>query len=291
MPAMTLSLATIRDAVDIATALTHSWFRGHANAVDSLTPRVYRPEFDDEILRAFRPNAELDFIERFQRDSPTMASVSLPETSDLLGWLTVMQHYRTPTRLLDWTENALVALYFAIREEPHKDAELWAMLPWALNKASGLGWGFPVLGNNPVLNYLVREPYWAGTPEALANEVGLPAPQLRPVAIMPRRTFGRMVAQRSVFTIHPRPGAGQTIIDALPDPKHLVRYLIPAASKPQLLSDLDRLGISHQSVMPDLEGLSQQIVYEHRIVAYGASDPPKASGVVRPASATDAPPN
>jgi hypothetical protein len=282
MPAMTLKLATIGDAVSIATVLTHSWFRGHAKAVDALTPRVFRPEFDDEIIRAFRPNAELDFIERFQRDSPTMASVTLPEKSDLLGWLAVMQHYRTPTRLLDWTESALAAVYFAVREEPKEDAELWAMLPWALNKASDIGWGFPIIGNNPVLDFLIREPYWAGSPEGLAKQVGLAAPQLRPVAIMPRRTFARMVAQRSVFTIHPRTGAGQTIIDALPDPTHLVRYLIPATQKAQLMSDLDRLGVNHQSVMPDLEGLSQQIIYEHRIVAYGAPDPPGASGVVRP---------
>jgi len=268
--------------VCIATELTHSWFRSHAIAVDSLTPRVYRPEFDDEILRAFRPNAELDFIERFQRDSPTMTGLDLPDKTDLLGWLAVMQHYRTPTRLLDWTENALVALYFAVRDAPKQDGELWAMLPWALNKAAGTGWGFPMLDNNPVVDYLIREPYWAGSPEELAKDVGLETPQLRPVAIMPRRTFSRMVAQRSTFTIHPRPGAGQNISDVLPDAKNLVRYLIPAGDKQQLLSDLDRLGINHQAVMPDLEGLSQQIIFEHRIIAYGAPEPPKCSGLVRP---------
>jgi hypothetical protein len=90
-----------------------------------------------------------------------------------------------------------------------------------------------------------------------------------------------MVAQRSTFTIHPRPDAGQNISDVLPDAKNLVRYLIPATDKQQLLSDLDRLGINHQAVMPDLEGLSQQIIYEHRIIAYSAPEPPKCSGLVR----------
>lgn len=278
MPVTTYKLETIGDAVDIATTLTHSWFRGHSQVVGSLTPRVFRGEIDDEIIRAFRPEFELGFIERFQIDSPTLSSVDLPDSTDLLGWLAVMQHYRAPTRLLDWSESALTALYFAVADEPQEDGELWAMLPWALNKEAGAGWGLPIIGASPTLNFLVREPYWAGSADALATEVGIPRPQVRPIAVVLRRTFARMRAQHSVFTIHPRPLDGNTISEILADEKHLVRYVIPAAQKRDLLADLDRLGVNHQSVMPDLEGLSRQIVYDHRVVAAGATDPPKASG-------------
>lgn len=283
MPVKTFKLETIADAVAIATTLTCSWFRGHTRAVGELIPRVYRREFDNEIQRAFRPTPELGFIERFQRDSPTMASVDLPDKTDQLGWLAVMQHYQTPTRLLDWTESPLVALYFAVRDEPKQDAELWAMLPWALNMEAGIGWGLPILANAPALRYLVHEPYWAGTAEALAKKEGLDAPQQRPLAVLLRRTFARMVAQRSAFTIHPRPLDGHAITAILSDAKHLVRYLVPAARKVDLLAALDRLGINHQSVMPDLEGLSKQIVYESRIIGYSPPDPPQASGSVETA--------
>jgi len=250
--------------------------------VKALTPRVFRLEFDDEILRAFRPRVELDTIERFKQDAPTLTDGTLPKEDDYLAWLCLMQHYRVPTRLLDWTENVLTALYFVVSEKQNVDGELWAMLPLALNKDSGVGYAAPLLGNNPILEYLLREIYWAGTPAALAAELKLPDAQRRPIALLPRRNFSRMVAQRSVFTLHPRPDTGHSIPEVLTDPKHLVRYIVPANDKRQLMADLDRLGINYQSLFPDLEGLARQIVYENRIVGYGAPDPPQCSGPVAP---------
>jgi FRG domain len=47
-----------------------------------------------------------------------------------------MQHCGTPTRLLDWTEGALIAFHFAVRNKSDKaDAAVWALNPWELNKS------------------------------------------------------------------------------------------------------------------------------------------------------------
>ena len=55
-------------------------------------------------------------------------------------WLFLMQHYGVPTRLMDWSEDALVALLFAIDvnatpAELAKDPVVWCLNPVKLNEA------------------------------------------------------------------------------------------------------------------------------------------------------------
>jgi len=107
------------------------WFRGHAQAHWGLTPKLYRDEYKDSDENEIRQEFQI-------RAQQLLQGGRLP--SDKWEWYFVMQHYGAPTRLLDWTDNALVALYFALHDptfgsyEPDTDAAVWVLNSWWLNR-------------------------------------------------------------------------------------------------------------------------------------------------------------
>ena len=70
-------------------------------------------------------NIEFGLIRRFQRQAQHYRS-TLPRERNILEWLALMQHFGTPTRLLDWTYSFYVALFFAI-DRADGDCEVWAL--------------------------------------------------------------------------------------------------------------------------------------------------------------------
>src|SRR5258705_5140822 len=100
------------------------WWRGQGDASWPLCPTVYRQQHG----RAYENQVSLLF-----RRGATTRHHSLPRPDDYAGWLSLMQHYRLPTRLLDWTESPLFALWFAVWSDAGKDGALWALHPYRLN--------------------------------------------------------------------------------------------------------------------------------------------------------------
>jgi hypothetical protein len=273
----TYKLASLNQGLRIATTLSKSWFRGHSKMISSLTPKIFRHEYRTAFHKMFDRDVELPTILAFKRHASLLTELRLPADDDHLGWLSVMQHYKAPTRLLDWTENLLVALYFAVSADMNEDGELWALLPWALNEAAGAGWGIP-LASSRHLKFLLDQAFWDGSPEALAQTLKLPRPVTSPLALEPPLRFPRMAVQASTFTIHPDPKHGGTIQNVLPDPKHLIRYRIPSGAKQALRRQLRILGFSDVRLFPDLEGLSRTIAFDNKGLAYSPPEPPVCAG-------------
>ena len=272
------TLDTIQKIVTVGADLPYYWFRGHSSSFGNLTPGIFRE--DDGM--SFYPEREINSVSQFRRQSPGYGT-RLPQDGDFLGWLMFMQHYSLPTRLLDWIESVLVASYFAVSERRYAkdDGEVWVMFPLALNTYSvGVG-RFPSL-DNPDLRYLAMEPF-ANNPTAAMNEVGrIEFTPKAPLAFEPRFTIPRMVAQRSVFTIHPthvRHRLIQLPISEAPvareheptiditlalskNNQHLCKYIIPSAAKPKLLSDLESLGFNENTLFVDWDSLSAAIKRE-----------------------------
>ena len=132
--------------------------------------------------------------------------------------LSVLQHQGAATGLLDFTENPLVALWIACREEPEKDASVFL-----------LDIGDPQIARN---GRTLEDPFEAGQ---------------FVVYYEPDRSLGaRIVAQQSVFVI---------CNPVIPD-QHLKSVVVPQSSKGPLQDYLTQLGLSQTSLFGDIPGLA-----------------------------------
>lgn len=258
--------------------------RGRRDAL-SRPPRTVKTRvtdddpFADDRYRAFYPSIEREIIEQFKRDAHNRGSESVPADGDHLGWLCQLQHHGAPTRLLDWSEQALVALYFVVREEPSRDGELWALEARTLNGLVGAGDGYPLPGFSGRLDFLATEPYH-GPPEEALQRYKLNQAQEKPIAFRPIRTFARMTAQASVFTIHPVPRAACMIAALVTYKSALVRYRIRASAKEKLRLHLADLGVSEHTLFPDRAALGARVAGEVKYYGWNNSRPPKCGGIV-----------
>lgn len=157
----------------------------------------------------------------------------------------MMQHHRAPTRLLDWSEGPLPALYFAVTEKNHsnKDAAVWCLDPIALNRDEArIGLRspneIPAFGVDKVLN------------SYLPSHVEEDPNVMNAVAIVGPRNNPRMVAQLGVFTVNHR---DHKPIEEVGKSKHVWRWIIPASAKPNLQRELCLLGYTPLTLFPELD--------------------------------------
>lgn len=85
------------------------WYRGCARISYRLIPSLYR---NSRYTTAEQfAKLEIEILTRFkQRSIPYQTRIII----DDWDYLFLMQHYAVPTRLLDWSENPYIALYFAL---------------------------------------------------------------------------------------------------------------------------------------------------------------------------------
>jgi len=227
------------------------WFRGEPDVEAPLLPKVYRPKpygtFHDEN----------QLLQMFRMKAPSFAQDIAPNREDTDQWLFLAQHVGLPTRLLDWSESALLALYFALKAEKPM---VWMIDPFRLNELSITAKSETDGDARP------RYPLTWFDPRGTVKNIGIENIKGAwernydgldlPVAVHPTYIHPRMSAQRSVFTVH---GAKRDPIPAL-IPNHLLRkFIIDTEFVSQLLSDLHMLGINDSTAFPDLDGLASEL--------------------------------
>jgi hypothetical protein len=103
------------------------WFRGISNAKYNLIPKVGRRQEGKDwygpVRRGGATLADREFriFEAFRRRA-RLDLQFLPGTE--FEWLALAQHHGTPTRLLDWTPNPLMAAWFATGQMSHEEGRV-----------------------------------------------------------------------------------------------------------------------------------------------------------------------
>jgi hypothetical protein len=102
------------------------WFRGEPYGPrNQLKPKLYRTQF--------KSLNELVLLRRFRNRAPLLTNIQIPQSGHTDQWLFLAQHVGLPTRLLDWTEGLLVALYFSLNHHK-KGSVVWMLDPVGLNE-------------------------------------------------------------------------------------------------------------------------------------------------------------
>jgi len=225
-------------------------FRGQSDAewslVDSLSRLISSDAGSSEATEI-----EVVALERFSAQAHLVLDPStLPEHKSLLAWWALMQHYGSPTRLLDWTASPYIAVYFAVLENWEKPGALWAFDPQALTEAIDT----PDVEAARKLfaeSKDTRTFFWARLPPELVH----------PFALKKHHT--RISTQQGSFTVCGRiPSDHGLLIEKLFGVSNVgccKKIIIKPELKPAFLRNLMRMNITASSLFPGVDGLGRSI--------------------------------
>ncbi|MFQ2048174.1 FRG domain-containing protein [Aeromonas veronii] len=183
-------------------------------------------------------NGDIENVEKLMLDEFRRACLPLVEYQPENNWdlLALAQHHGLPTRLLDWTYSALVALWFAVQKEPHK--EEYGVV-WVLN-ADHTDFRDTKEFDDPLSNKITK--------------------------IFRSRVVSRRIsAQAGAFTVHKINNDKNKNNQIVKFETHaqfkgkLTKLIIPAENFAPIRKSLMMMGVNHSTVFPDIDGLCQHL--------------------------------
>ncbi len=197
------------------------FFRGQSSSEYKLIPSIGRlfKEGQERVLIQY----EIAIFEEFKRKY-SMFTDARPKNDK--EFLFLAQHYGLPTRLLDWTYNPLIALYFACCSNFDKDGIVFQCYPFSqrlFNEETDDIFAFPAI-----------------------------------TLLAPNMTDVRYKNQNGLFVLYPKPW--EEAFDNVS-----TRYIIPANCKRGILNKLEKMGFTRSFIIPSLDNLCKDIVDIHNL--------------------------
>lgn len=255
-------------------------FRGMEDREYKLLPNVYR-EVEKQVNELTIINSnylsfsnEMRILRNFIQDAS--AFVPQLDTQNKVRWAELAQHHGVPTRFLDWTENPLVALYFACESNKNSDAVVWV-----LHKRNYLHYV-----NQYDENRFKGKNQYATNEDAIrdlltvSSDDGERYSQLwkLPLIYTPYYFDHRMSAQASWFMVwgtekkaledmiddsyfmkYEPPIDGIRSFGVLQEERFIYRFFIQQEEKQMLMRQLDRMGIHAKTLFPGLDGIGKRV--------------------------------
>lgn len=211
----------------------HDWlFRGVTDSSYELKSKIGRettrrskavPKTEKQMRVPYREEDEIAVFSMFKQQArPHIATAPLSDVE----WLSIAQHYGLPTRLLDWTDNLLVAAWFAVEPAGEKrvDSAIW----------------------------ITR-----GIPTIDEDEHDVPLELSEPRSYRPPHISPRIATQGSVFLVCPNPT--KTLV--LP---FVRKIAIGCEVQFTIKKRLNACGINRRHLFPDLTGLSEHLTWMYK---------------------------
>ncbi len=249
------------------------WFRGEGRDYQDtkLRPALYR-RCDPKALKSPSDliDIEDDLFAHFQHNSTELAKKESANEAEEDTWIDyfLMQQYGGPTRLLDWSDGALIALHFALREvgeERERDRKVYVLDPhWLVNhigdesnnhESAVKSWTeycrkYPTKG--------LDEDDWEECylPE-IDGHIELPIPNL-PLVLEFDHFVRRVSAQRSRFILM---GTAPDFFNRLlgRTETRIATITVDADSVARMRIELRDAGITESVIFPDLDGLGREL--------------------------------
>jgi hypothetical protein len=213
---------------------------------------------------------ECSLYEEFRRCASQLSPADIQFIDDDWDSYFLMQHHGVPTRLLDWSDGALIALYFAVRGKPKaspNDSVIYILDPYWLMRV------LDKLEDRKEAKRRWKE-HWskarpADTDEDDWDQLYLPlgadnpkkpllnTPMLPLLWDSPHVTR-RIAAQRSRFMIFGADSKYLAKVEKV-EKSRLIAVNIPGTSIGKIRQELCGAGITESVIYPDLDGLGREL--------------------------------
>lgn len=245
----------------------HFLFRGLSNENYELIPGIYREDKKTPNNKLYLSwTSEEGLLQKFIQEAS--AYVDLP-SNDYFHWAEYAQHFGVPTRLLDWTSNPLVALYFACKDRNDTNAVVWVLHVKNYDNIP-----------DPQAEMMMNKSRRELVDEALHGNAGYEYPLI----YTPSYVDKRMSAQSSYFMVWgkqdipfekmftddkywmeiPEKEPGFRTYGDQQVKNMLFSIKVFADRKQPILHELDSLGINEKTLFPGLDGIGRYIERRYR---------------------------